>query len=115
MNIDAKDLFNQKNYIFKAKRIPAIETDKIKESVRLEIADDTEDCTNGVNSCKMDTKVIEHQKRDQESNSNAIGKVENKSAEGEQHTVRNKLKEDLQVIWHKVRLLQCVKGRSRQN
>jgi hypothetical protein len=28
------------------------------------------------------------------------------SAEGEQHTVRNKLKEDLQVMWHKVRLLQ---------
>jgi hypothetical protein len=32
--------------------------------------------------------------------------VENKSAEGEQHTVRNKLKEDLQIMWHKVRLLQ---------
>ena len=74
MNIDAKDLFNQKNYIFKAKRIPAIETDKIKESVRLEIEDDTEDCTNGVNRCKMDTNIIEHQKRDQESNSTAIGK-----------------------------------------
>ena len=34
----------------------------------------TEDCTNGVNSCKMDTNVIEHQKRDRESNSTAIGK-----------------------------------------
>jgi hypothetical protein len=55
---------------------------------------------------RMDTNVIEHQKRDQESNSTAIGKVENKSAEGEQHTVRNKLKEDLQVMWHKMRLLQ---------
>jgi len=54
----------------------------------------------------MDTNVTEHQKRDQESNSTAIGKVENKSAEGEQHTVKNKLKEDLQVMWHKVRLLQ---------
>jgi len=32
--------------------------------------------------------------------------VENKSAEGEQHTVRKKLKEDLQIMWHKVRLLQ---------
>ena len=50
MNIDAKALFNQKNYILKAKRIPAIETDEIKESVRLKIGDDTEDCTNGVNS-----------------------------------------------------------------
>ena len=32
--------------------------------------------------------------------------MENKSAEGEQHTVRKKLKEDLQIMWHKVRLLQ---------
>ena len=57
----------------------------------------------------MDTNVMEHQKLDQESNSTAIGKVENKkhpSAEGERHTVRNKLKEDLQIRWHKVRLLQ---------
>jgi hypothetical protein len=96
----------RKNYILKARRIPAIEIDETKESVRLEIGDDMEDCTNGVNSCKMDTNVIEHQKRDRESNSTAIGKVENKSAEGEQHTVRDKLKEDLQVMWHKVRLLQ---------
>ena len=79
-------MFNQKNYILKAKRIPAIEIDETKESVRLEIGDDMEDCTNGVNSCKMDTNVIEHQKKDRESNSTAIGKVENKSAEGEQHT-----------------------------
>ena len=27
-------------------------------------------------------------------------------AEGEQHTLKNKLKEDLQIMWHKVRLLQ---------
>jgi hypothetical protein len=51
----------------------------------------------------MDTNVIEHQKRDQER------KVENNhhpSAEGEQHIVRNTLKEDLHIMWHKVRLLQ---------
>jgi hypothetical protein len=57
----------------------------------------------------MDTNVIEQQKRDQESNNTEFGKVEyNKhpSAEGEPHTVRNKLKEDLQIMWHKVRLLQ---------
>jgi predicted nucleotide-binding protein (sugar kinase/HSP70/actin superfamily) len=65
----------------------------------------TEDNTNAVNCCKMDTNVIEHQKRDQESNSTVIGKVENKSAEGEKHTVRDKLKEDLRVMWHKVRHL----------
>ena len=47
----------------KSKRIPAIEMDVIKENVRLEIGDDTEDCTNGVNSCKMDANVIEHQER----------------------------------------------------
>ena len=57
----------------------------------------------------MDTNIIEHQKRDQENNNTGFGKVENNrhpSAEGEQHTVRNKLKEDLQIMWHKVRLLQ---------
>jgi len=57
----------------------------------------------------MDTNVMEQQTLDQESNSTAIRKVENNkepSAEGERHTVRNKLKEDLQIICHKVRLLQ---------
>jgi hypothetical protein len=57
----------------------------------------------------MDTNVIQHQKRDQESKNTGFGKAENNkhpSAEGEQHTGRNKLKEDLQVMWHKVRLLQ---------
>jgi hypothetical protein len=61
MNIDTKALFNQKNYILKAKRIFTIEIDKIKENVRLKIEDDTEDYTNRVNSCKRDTNVIEHQ------------------------------------------------------
>jgi len=57
----------------------------------------------------MDTNVIGHQKRDQESKNTGFGKAENNkhpSAEGGQHTGRNKLKEDLQVMWHKVRLLQ---------
>ena len=43
MNVDAKALFNQKKYILKAKRIPAIKLDGIKENVRLKIRDDTED------------------------------------------------------------------------
>jgi len=50
-----------------------------------------------------------HQKRDQESNNTGFGKSENNkhpSAEGEQHTVWNKLKEHLQIMWHKARLLQ---------
>ena len=47
----------------------------------------------------MVTNVIEHQKGDQESKITGFGKAENnkhQSAEGEQHTVWNKLKEDLQ-------------------
>jgi hypothetical protein len=58
----------------------------------------------------MDTK--EHQKRDQESNDTGFGKVENNkhpNAEEEQHTARNKLKEHLQIMWHKGRLLQMSK------
>jgi len=57
----------------------------------------------------MVTNVIEHQKRDQENNNTGFAKVQNNkhpSAEGEQHTVMNKLKEDLQIMWHKARLLQ---------
>jgi len=41
MNIDAKALLNQKNYILKAKRITAGEVDETKENIRLKIGDDT--------------------------------------------------------------------------
>jgi hypothetical protein len=47
-------------------------------------------------------------KESQKINNTGLGKLENNKhpgAEGEQHTVRNKLKEDLQIVWHKVRLL----------
>jgi len=101
MNIDAKALLNQKNYILKAQRITSVEIDEIKENIRLKIGDDTEDYTNRMNGDKMDTNVIEHQKRDQENENTDIGKVENNkhpSAEGEQHTVKNNLKEDLQIV-----------------
>jgi len=109
MNIDAKALLNQKNYILKAKRIMAGEIDEIKENSRLKMGDDTEHYINRVNGIKLDTNVIQHQKRDQENATTGSGKAENykhPSAEGEQHTVKNKLKEDLQIMWHKVRLLQ---------
>ena len=109
MNIDAKALLYQKNYILKAKRINAVEIDEKIENIRLKIGDDAEDYTNRVNGDKMDTNVIEHQKRDQESNNTGFGKAENNKhpiVEREQHTVRNKLKEDLQIMWHRVRLLQ---------
>jgi hypothetical protein len=62
-----------------------------------------------VNGDKMNTNFIQCQKRDQESNNTGYGKEENNkhpSAEGQQHTVRNKLKEDLQILWHKMRFLQ---------
>ena len=71
--------------------------------------DDTENYTNRVKGNKMDTHIIEHQKRDQENENTDFGKAENNkhlSAVGEQHTIKNKLKEDLQIMWHKVRLLQ---------
>jgi hypothetical protein len=64
LNIDAKPLLNQKNYILRAKRITAVEIDGIIENIRLKIGDDTEDYANGVNGDKMDTNVIEHQKRE---------------------------------------------------
>ena len=56
----------------------------------------------------MDTNVIENQKRDQEHNNTGSDTIENNKhpkAEGEQNRDRNKLKEDLQIMWHKVRLL----------
>ena len=61
MNIDAKALLNQKNYILKAKEMTAVEIDVIKGNIRLKIGDDTEDYTNGVNGDKIDTNIIEHQ------------------------------------------------------
>jgi len=105
MNIDAKALLNQKNYILKVQRITTVEIDEIKENISPKIGVETEDYTNEVNGDKMDKNVIEHQKRDQENENTDLGKVENNkhpSAEGDQHTVKNKLKEDLQIMWHKL-------------
>ena len=76
LNIDAKALL-KKNYILRAKRITDVEIDGIIENIRLKIGDDTEDHTNGANGDKVDTNVIEHQKRDQESKNTGFGKAEN--------------------------------------
>jgi len=57
----------------------------------------------------MDKNVIEHQKRVQKNQNSDFGKVENNkhsSADGELQTLKNKLKEDLQIMWHMGRLLQ---------
>ena len=68
-----------------------------RENIRLEIGEATE------------RMQMVYRKRDTENENTDCGKAQiNKypSAEGEQHTVKNKLKEDLQIMWHKVRLLQ---------
>jgi len=117
INIDVKLLLNQKNCILKAKRI-TVEIDKIKLNIRLKIQNDTEDHTKGMNDDKMDTNDKEHQKRDHESNNTGLGKIENNKHPGperEQHTVRNKLKEDLQIMWHKMKLLQMSERERRPN
>jgi len=106
INLDAKALLNQNSYILKAQRLTAVEIDEIRENIRLEIREATEDYTNEVNGDRTDANVIEYQKRNKKNV--AFDKAEiNKypSAEGEQHTVKNKLKKDLQIMWHKVRLL----------
>jgi len=109
INLDAKALLKQKNYILKAQRLTAVEIDEIRENIRLQIGKATEDYTNEVNGDGTVANGIVYQKRDKENENTDCGKAEiNKhpSAEGKQHTVKNKLKEDLQIMWHKVRLLQ---------
>jgi len=61
MNIDAKALLNQNNYILKAKGMTAVEIDVIKGNIKLKIGDDREHYTKGVNGDKIDTNIIEHQ------------------------------------------------------
>jgi hypothetical protein len=62
LNIDAKPLLNQKNYISRAKRLTALEFDGIIENIRLKIGEDTEDYRNEVTGDKMDTNVLQRQK-----------------------------------------------------
>ena len=62
-----------------------------------------------MNGDRRDANVLEYQKRNKENENTECGKAEiNKhpSTKGEQHTLKNKIKEDLQIMWHKVRLLQ---------
>ena len=111
INLDAKALLNQKNYILKAQRLTAFEIDEIRENIRLEIGEATEDYTNEVNGDRTDANAngIEYQKRDKENENTDCDKAQiniHPSAKGEQHTVKNKLMEDLQIMWHKVRCLQ---------
>jgi hypothetical protein len=81
------------SYILKNKKNTAIETDKIKENVRPHMQDNTKDHVR------------------EEGNNNHVGTneehLENKSLgeDVEQHIARDKLKEELQIMWHKVKLL----------
>ena len=63
-NLDAKALLHQKNYILKAQRLTAVEIDEIRENIRLQIGEATEDYTNKVNGDRTDANGIEYQKRD---------------------------------------------------
>ena len=92
INIGAKVLSNQKNYILKAERVSTAGIDEIKKNIRLKIWNDREDHTKGMNGDKMNMNDKEHQKRDQECNNTLLGKIENNKhsgAEGERYTVRN--------------------------
>jgi len=62
-----------------------------------------------LNGDRTDSSGIEYQKKDKENGNTDCDKTQiykYPSAEGEQHTVKNKLKEDLQIMWQKVGLLQ---------
>ena len=65
INLDAKALLNQKNYILKAQRLTAVEIEEIRENIRFEIGEATEDYTSEVNGDRTDTNGIEYQKRDE--------------------------------------------------
>jgi hypothetical protein len=82
-NMDAKLLLNQKNYILKNKKITDTEIDEIKEGFRPRMQDNTED-----------------QLREEQTNN--VGATE-------EHLLlenRKELKEELKIMWYKVRLLQ---------
>jgi len=101
INLDAKALLNQKNYISKAQRLTAVEIDEVRENIRLELGEATEDYKNEVNGDRTDANGMEYQKRDKENENTDCGKAQiNKhpSAEGQQQTLKNKLKEDLQIM-----------------
>ena len=75
--------------------ITAVEIDEIRENIRLEIGEATEDYTNEVKGDRTNASGTEYQKRDKENENTDCDKAQiNKhpSAEGEQHTVTNKLR-----------------------
>jgi hypothetical protein len=99
-NVHAKLLLNQKNYILKANRIPAIDTTDTQENIRCTI---WKDRTKGMNS---DNRMVTINQRGEEEINNMGSLGKNSETEAGDHTIRNKLKEELQIMWQKVRLLQ---------
>jgi len=73
MNIEAKALLYQKNYILKAQRITTVEIDE-RKNINLKIGVETEDYINEMNGDKMDKNVIKHQKRVQENENTYFGR-----------------------------------------
>ena len=113
INVDAKALLNQKNYIIKAQRLTAVEIDEIGENIRLEIGETTENYTNEVNGDRTEANGIEYQKRYNENENTDCDEAwinKQLTAEVEQHTVKNKLKEDLKIMWQKLKLLQITES-----
>jgi hypothetical protein len=93
-NMDAKLLLNQKNYIIR-KKITDTEIDEIKESFRPRMQDNTED-----------------QLREEQTNNagateeHLLLQNRNLGQDAQQHVAGEKLKEELEIMWYKVRLLQ---------
>jgi hypothetical protein len=100
-NVDAKLLLNQKNYILKAKRIPVVDIDDIQESIRHKIWN--EDRTQGMNS---NNRMVTINQKGEAEIKNTVSLGKSSETEAGDDTIRNKLKEELQIMWHKVRLLQ---------
>ena len=63
INMEAKVLLNQKNYILKAQRLTTVEIEKLREIIKLKIGEATENYTNEANKDRTDSNGIEYHKR----------------------------------------------------
>jgi hypothetical protein len=89
-----------KQLYLKAKRISAVAIDDIRENIRHEIC---KDHTKGRDS---NNRMVTITQKGEEEINNTVSLGKNSETEAGDHTIRTKLKEDLQIMWHKVRLLQ---------
>jgi hypothetical protein len=99
-NVEAKLLLNQKNYILKAKIIPTVDIDNACKNIRRKIwKEDHKRGTDSSNGMVTITPTGE------EEINNMVRLGKNSETEAWDHTIGNRLKEELQIMWHKVRLL----------